>query len=173
MPVTPFHLGPALLIGYPLRRRMDFATFLIANVITDVHAALVFFGILSGPLHGLLHNTYLGAGAVALVLAGVILLFYQHSPEIAQEVGSRPESVKAVVLASIAGTWLHTTLDAFTHRGMQPFYPLPRNPMYALTGDLGVAEGIIIHGLCTLAFLIFVVGFGISTLWKRWRATST
>lgn len=170
MPLTPFHFGPALLFGYPLRRRMDLVTFLLANVITDVRAVLVFFDVLSGPLHGLLHNSYLGAFAVALVLAGSVLVFSHHFPEIAQQVSSQPESVKAVVLASVAGAWLHTTLDAFTHPDMQPFYPLTGNPFYALIGDLTIAESVIIYGLCTLAFLISVGMISFSAAWKLWQA---
>lgn len=61
MPLTPFHFGPALLLEYLLRRRIDFGTFLLANVITDVRAMLVFFGVLPELLHGPFHQTYLGA----------------------------------------------------------------------------------------------------------------
>ena len=128
MPFTPFHFGPALLFGYSLRRRMNLVTFLIANVITDVRATLVFFGVLAGPLHGSLHNTYLGAFAVALVFAGGVLLFSRQFPRLAQRMSSQSESAKAVVLASVSGTWLHTTFDAFLHPDMQPFYPLSGNP---------------------------------------------
>jgi membrane-bound metal-dependent hydrolase YbcI (DUF457 family) len=171
MPFTPFHFGPALLFGYPLRHRMDFVTFLLANVITDVRATLVFFGVLPGPLHGVLHNTYLGSFVVALVFAGSVLLFSRRFPTVAHRIRSRPESARAVVLASVAGTWLHVTLDAFTHPEIQPFYPLPGNPLYGLTGDLGIAEGVIIYGLCTLAFCIGVSMVGIAAAWKRWQAT--
>jgi membrane-bound metal-dependent hydrolase YbcI (DUF457 family) len=169
MPFTPFHFGPALLFGYPLRRRMDFVTFLIANVITDVRATLVFFGVLPGPLHGPLHNTYLGSFAVALVLAGSVLLFSRRFPTVARRVSSHPESARAVVGGSVAGTWLHVTLDAFTHPDIQPFSPLPGNPLYGLTGDLGIAEGVIIYGLCAVAFLVSVGVIGISILRRRWR----
>lgn len=127
MPFTPFHFGPALLIGYPLRQRLDLATFLIANVIVDVRAMLVFFGVLSGPLHGPLH-TYLGAFVLALVLAGSVLLVARRYPLLAQQVSSRPESVTAVSLASVSGTWLAVTLDAVLYPDMQPFYPLVGNP---------------------------------------------
>jgi membrane-bound metal-dependent hydrolase YbcI (DUF457 family) len=142
---------------------MDFLTFLVASVILDVRAVLVFFGVLSGPLHGLFHNTYLGAFVVALVFAAVVLLFSRRFPSIAQQVSSRPESVKAVVLASVAGTWLHVTLDAFLHPGMQPFYPLPGNPLYGLVG------GFTLYGLCVLAFIVFVGVVGIALIWKRWK----
>lgn len=150
MPLTPFHFGPSLLVGYLLRRRMDFVTFLVASVITDLRATLVFFGVLSGPRHGLLHNTYLGSFAVALVFAGIVLLLFRRFPSIAQHVSSRPVSAKSVTLASISGTWLHVTLDVFTHSsGMQPFYPLLGNPLYGLVGPFTI------YGLCVLGFLLF------------------
>lgn len=163
MPLTPFHIGPALLIGYPLRRRLDLVTFLIAAVITDVRAVLVFFDVLSGPMHGLLHNTYLGSFAVALVLAGSVLLFTRRFPSISQQISTRPESVPAVVGASVAGTWLHVTLDAFTHAGIQPFYPLAGNLLF---GSVGV---FVIYGVCVLALLLFVGFAGLSAMWKRWQ----
>ena len=164
MPFTPFHFGPGLLFGFPLRRRMDFVTFLIANVIVDVRATLVFFGFLSGPLHGPLH-TYLGAFVLALVLAGSVHLFSRRFPSIAQRVSSRPTSVSAVGLASIAGTWSHVTLDAILYPAMQPFYPLSGNPWYGLTSPF------VIYGLCTLAFLIGGGVTGASIIWNRWQAS--
>lgn len=172
MPFTPFHFGPALLIGYPLRRRIDLVTFLLANVITDVRATLVFFDVLSGPLHGPIHNCYLGAFGVALGLAGSVLLFTRQYPTTAHEISSRPESVTAVTLASVAGTWLHTTIDAFHHPDIQPFYPLPGNPLYELTGNLTFSEDVLVYGGCALALFLAVGLIGISIVWKRWRATS-
>jgi membrane-bound metal-dependent hydrolase YbcI (DUF457 family) len=164
MPFTPFHFGPALLVGFPLRRYMDFVTFLIANVIVDVRATLVFFGILSGPLHGPLH-TYLGAFVLALILAGSVLLFSHRYPSIAQQMSSRPDSVSAVVFASVAGTWLHVTLDAILYPEMQPFYPLSGNPWYDL------ATSAMIYGLCAFAFLVGAGATGISAVWRRWQTT--
>lgn len=160
MPLTPFHFGPSLLAGYPLRRRMDLVTFLVASVILDVRAILVFFEVLPGPLHGPLHNTYLGALAVALVFAGGVLLVSRRVPSIAQQVSSRPESVRPVVFASVAGTWSHVTLDAFMHPGMQPFYPLSGNPLY------GLIDPFFIYGLCALAFVVFAGIVGIDAIQK-------
>lgn len=158
MPLTPFHFGPTLLFGYPLRRRLDLGTFLVASVILDVHATLVFFGILSGSQHGPLHNTLLGAFAVALVFAGIVLLFSRQFPWVAHHVSSRPESAPCVILASVAGTWSHVILDAFTHPEMQLFYPLAGNPLY------GLIDPFIIYGLCALSFLLVVGLVGITII---------
>ena len=158
MPFTPFHFGPTLLFGYPLRRRLDFGTFLIASVILDVRAVLVFFGIISGPNHGPLHNTLLGAFAVALVFAGIVVLCSRQFPWVAQHVRSRPESISCVVLASVAGTWSHVILDASTHPNLQPFYPLSGNPLYGLIGPLTI------YALCALSFLLFIGLVGITSI---------
>jgi hypothetical protein len=71
MPFTPFHLGPALLLGLLLLRFIDFPTFLIANVIVDVEPLLVLVFGLDYPLHGFFHS-FLGGAIVALVLTLVI-----------------------------------------------------------------------------------------------------
>lgn len=113
-----------------------------------MRATLVFFDVLSGPLHGPIHNSYLGAFGVALGLAGSALLFTRQYPTTVHEISSRSESVTAVTLASVAGTWLHTTLDAIHHPDMPPFYPLPGNPLYELTSYLTFSEDVFVYGGC-------------------------
>lgn len=41
MPLTPFHLGPALLLGLIFLRYVDFPTFLVANVIVDIEPMFI------------------------------------------------------------------------------------------------------------------------------------
>lgn len=143
MPFTPFHFGPALLFGVPLRRRLDFLTFLAANVIVDVRATLVFFGVLSGRVHGPLH-TYLGATLLAGVLAGGVFGCARWAPAVMDRVSSRPDSVGAVLLASITGTWFHVTLDSILYLDIRPFAPLSINPLYGATSMIVVYAGCVI-----------------------------
>jgi hypothetical protein len=56
MPFTPFHLGPALDIGFPLRKWLHVPTFIVANVMLDVEPFMVLLYGLSYPLHGYLHT---------------------------------------------------------------------------------------------------------------------
>jgi hypothetical protein len=56
MPFTPFHLGPALGLGLPLRKNVHVPTFIMANVILDVEPFLVLQFGLNYPLHGYLHT---------------------------------------------------------------------------------------------------------------------
>lgn len=103
VPFTPFHLGPGLLVGLALRRRLDLPTFLVANVAVDARATLVFFGVLDGPLHGPLH-TYAGALALSGGLAAVALAAARRFPARAATVSATPGDPRAVALAAVAGT---------------------------------------------------------------------
>ena len=67
MPFTPFHLGPALGLGLPLRRYMHVPTFIVASVILDVEPFLVLQFGLNYPLHGYLH-TFLASLFVGFLL---------------------------------------------------------------------------------------------------------
>ncbi|MCX8170580.1 MAG: hypothetical protein N3E47_01215 [Candidatus Bathyarchaeota archaeon] len=55
MPFTLFHLGPALGLGLPLRRRLHVPTLVLANVIVDLEPFFVLFLGLDYPLHGYFH----------------------------------------------------------------------------------------------------------------------
>jgi len=73
MPFTPFHFGPALFLGLPLRKYMHVPTFILANVILDVEPFLVLFYRLSYPLHGYSH-TLLLAIVVGITLGYAMFL---------------------------------------------------------------------------------------------------
>ena len=70
MPFTPFHLGPALGIGLPLRKYVHVPTFVMASVILDFEPFLVIYLGLDYPLHGYMH-TFLSALLVGLLLGYV------------------------------------------------------------------------------------------------------
>lgn len=64
MPLAPFHLGPALAVGLPLRNVLHAPTFILANIILDIEPFLVvYFNVYYYPRHGCAH-TFL----VALVI---------------------------------------------------------------------------------------------------------
>ncbi len=72
MPFTPFHLGPAVLIGFILLRYTDLPTLIVASVLVDLEPlAVLVFG-LPGPLHGFFHS-FLGASVAAAVLTWAML----------------------------------------------------------------------------------------------------
>lgn len=127
MPFTLYHLGPALVIGLPLRRRIDLMTLCIASVVLDVWPALVLFGVLPGPYHWVEH-TYLGGAVVAGVLTGGMVLGARQFPTKFDRWRSDEGGLTGLVIPSLVGTLLHVTLDSGTHPTMDPFTPIAGNP---------------------------------------------
>ena len=68
MPFTPFHWGPALLLGLVFLGYLDLPTLLLSSVIVDFEPLLVLTLNLQYPLHGYFHSL-LGGTIVALPLA--------------------------------------------------------------------------------------------------------
>lgn len=163
MPLTPFHLGPALLVGLLAWKYLDFSTFLAANIITDWRAALVFLGFWPPPRHSWVH-TYLGSFLMALILA--LTMFYLR-PYLSKTLEwfnlNQDFSKKKILKASFSGVIIHITLDAFHHPTMHPFYPLMEKPLYGTMSTLGVTM---------LAFTCLIVAAPLFIL-KVWGFTAS
>ncbi|MGQ9623978.1 MAG: hypothetical protein ACUVT9_01250 [Candidatus Bathycorpusculaceae bacterium] len=72
MPFTPFHLGPALLLGLALFAVFDLPALLIASVIPDIEPFYVMYFNVSGyPLHGFFHS-YLGASILTFLVTALV-----------------------------------------------------------------------------------------------------
>jgi len=162
MPLTPFHLGPALLIGVALYRWLDLPTLLAASVVIDVRAALVVFGPLGGPTHGIL-TTFVGATVVALALAAGVLALPQPVQSLLAYGRLASTAERAPVLAgALVGTYSHVALDSLLYADARPLFPLAGNPL--------LREGVVlvpVYGGCALAGLLGVVGFG-----RQWCQTN-
>lgn len=63
MPFTPFHLGPALCLGSPLREYIHAPTLILANVVLDIEPLIMLITGLSYPLYGYLHTHLLPLSA--------------------------------------------------------------------------------------------------------------
>ncbi|MCW4029656.1 MAG: DUF4184 family protein [Candidatus Bathyarchaeota archaeon] len=140
MPFTPFHLGPALAVGLPLRRYLHAPTFIVANVILDVEPFLVLVLGLPYPLHGYLHSLLL-ASAVGLALGAVMFWIEKPLQPFYQKIQletRKPLKLRSFLLAGVLGAWLHVLLDAFLYSEMEPFYPWTANPM--LQAGIGSPE---------------------------------
>ncbi len=150
MPFTPFHFGPGILLGLLLLKKIDFPTFVLANVVIDWRAALVFLGFWSGPRHGWVH-TYIGAILMALALGTAMVYLrpviddYMKEMKISQRI-----SKKKIFLAAFSGAFLHISIDAMHHPYMQPFMPSDWRPL------LGTAST---FELRALTFSMLIAGF--------------
>lgn len=149
MPLTPFHLGPGLLVGLLFLRYLDFPTFLVASVILDVEPAFVLLFHLDAPLHGFFHS-FLGGTVAALLLTAVMNpMRASFSPLLSFFRITQGSSFPRILLASLSGIYLHILLDSVMHRDIQPFYPLDVNPFLGR----GALLGLNVTMMCIWCFL--------------------
>jgi len=164
MPFTPFHLGPGLALGLPLRRHLHAPTFLLANIIVDIEPFLVLILGLRYPLHGYLHTFLLAVPAGILLGYLMFLLEKVLQPLYKMLMLEKNDGLclKRFLIAGGLGTGLHVLFDAPLYSDMRPFYPSTANPLYnpSLTPE--------IYGLCvwtgalgTAYYYITLVGLSI------------
>lgn len=151
MPLTPFHLGPALLVALLAYRRLDLPTLLVGSAIIDVRALLVIIGFAGGPVHGIL-TTFPGATAVAAVTAGVAALIRPRlGPLLAAARLEQDYSPGRILAGALAGTWSHVALDAILYGDVRPFAPLDGNPFLNLLPPPTVYALCVVCGIAGLA----------------------
>ena len=164
MPLTPFHLGPGLLIGLLLLSYIDFPTFLVASVIVDVEPILVLAFDLDYPLHGFFHS-FLGGTLVAFLLAAVMSKVRDSlSPLLSFFKLEQKSSFKNILVASLSGIYIHILLDSRMHRDIRPFYPLDSNPFLSSSALPGLG----VYMLCFWCFIGAAVIY-VVRLFLFWR----
>ena len=153
MPFTPFHLGPALVVGIIFIYYVDFPTLLAASIILDIEPFIVLFLDLNYPLHGLFHS-FLGGTFVVLPLSFIMFKIRPLMNPITEffkiELNS---SFLNTLVASIIGIYSHILLDAPLYSDMQPFFPLNYNPFLNASG---VPE-ITIYLFCAYCFIAAIM----------------
>lgn len=144
MPFTPLHLGPAILIGIIGWKYLDFPTLLLGSIIVDTRTALVYFGVLDGPLHGVLH-TFTGGTLLAFILIGTVTPFRKYIGFYMNQTGFPQVSDDSTIVgAGFLGIYLHLLLDSVLYSDMEPFSPLVQNPL------LGIASNETVYAFCGL-----------------------
>ena len=157
MPLTPFHLGPALFLGLVFFSFLDFPTFLLANVIVDVEPLLVFLLDLDYPLHGFFHS-FLGGTLAALLLAFIMMKIRSAFSGWLSFLKLEQEySLKSILAASLSGVYIHILLDSRMHLDIKPFYPLDLNPLLSR----GVLVGFEIYTICIWTGILGIIVYGI------------
>jgi membrane-bound metal-dependent hydrolase YbcI (DUF457 family) len=168
MPFTPFHLGPALGFGLPLRKYLHVPTFLVANIIVDVEPFLVLSLGLDYPLHGYLH-TFIVAFILGLALGYAMFLLEGISRSLYKtlllESNATPK-LKSFIVAGVLGTMLHVLLDSPLYDDIRPFYPLSANPLYHLASSLEVYSFCVWMGMFGVVFYIALLVF---LVYRRFR----
>jgi hypothetical protein len=134
MPFTPFHLGPAIAVGLPMRKYLHAPTFIVGNLVLDFEPLLVLVFGLRYPLHGYLHTLAL-ALAVGLLLGVVMFKLEGFMSPLYRKVKletDKPLKVGSFLSAGVFGSVLHVLFDAFLYSEMEPFFPLAVNPLLDL-----------------------------------------
>lgn len=150
MPFTPFHLGPAVVLGLLLIRYVDFPTFVAANLLVDWRATLVFFGVLEGPLHSW-PSTYPGSLVTALFLAAIMMYVRPLLDDRSREAGIKQAfSQRTIFLGALMGVLIHVTIDAFHHPDIYAFMSESIRPFYGLMTTEEVRL------MCTVLLLISI-----------------
>jgi Flp pilus assembly protein protease CpaA len=162
LPFTPYHLGPALAIGLPLRKYIHAPTFILANVIVDVEGLLVLVLGLNYPLHGYLH-TFLLASLFGVALAVVMFFLERFLQPVYKafllETDNKPR-LSAFVVAGVLGTVLHVLFDAPLYTDIQPFYPLTTaNPLLNTVSSANVYAATIWLGVLGIVFYVGLLVF--------------
>lgn len=165
MPLTPFHLGPALLLGLISLRYLDLPTFLVANVIVDIEpmAIMLFYPNLSH--HHFLH-TFLGGIIIALILTWIMNKIREKLSPILMffKVEQKP-TFRSILIASIFGTSTHILLDSRIHGDVKPFYPLDINPFL----NENPSSYLGVYMLCIWSFIGGLVVYAVRILIIRRR----
>lgn len=154
MPLTPFHLGPAVLLGSLATRRLDLPALCLGSVVIDVRAVLVIFGPLEPPTHGPLTTLPGGAGVAAAVTIAVLAGYELAGPSIERYGLDVRWSRSSVAAGALVGAWSHVVLDAILYTDARPLAPLAGNPL------LGLLSPTVVYAGCVLAG-----GVGIGLYW--------
>ncbi len=162
MPLTPFHLGPALFFGLIFFRHLNLPAFLVANVIVDTEPFIVLLFGLDYPLHGFFHS-FLGGSLIALVLYLAMVRMYPYVKKVmdTSRVGQEM-SRKKIMLSCLSGVYLHIILDSVLYTDIMPFFPSGVNPFLSL----GIGESLV-YSFCVFGFVFGVIIFCYRVLKKK------
>lgn len=165
MPFTPFHFGPALVLGLPLRRYMHVPTFILANVIVDLEPFLVIILGLRYPLHGYLH-TFLLSPFLGLTLGYAMFCLEKiFHPLFKSLLLEKDETLdlRSFLAPGVLGTVFHVLLDSPLYSDIQPFYPVIINPLYnpVLTSE--------VYSFCGWMGMLGIVFYGGSLVFSAYH----
>ena len=155
VPLTPFHLGPALLFGLAFSSTFDLLTLLIASVIPDVEPICILLLDLSEPSHGFFHS-YVGAPILAVLVAVAVYLLKDVLTNVMLKFQvSQKSSFKKILFTSFVGAYSHVFLDSLLYRWMNPLYPLKGNPFVGIMPTY-IAD-VAVYGFCSISFIFGII----------------
>jgi membrane-bound metal-dependent hydrolase YbcI (DUF457 family) len=156
MPVTPYHFGPAGLLGYIFRKWIDLPVFVLANVVVDFEVLLLRHTGLGGSHHRYSHTFLIGAvvGAAWGFVAYLGLPLLNRLMKMIK-IPYQTTAFK-IIISGILGVWLHVFIDGIYHSDVRPFWPIQKN---YLQGLLSYNQ---IKWICIICLAVFVLMYVIS-----------
>jgi membrane-bound metal-dependent hydrolase YbcI (DUF457 family) len=156
MPVTPYHFGPAGLLGYVFRKWIDLPVFILANVVVDIEVLLVNLMGRNWPIHRYSHTFLIGAvvgamwGFVAYLCLPQLTWFMKKI-----RISYQTNAFK-MVISGILGIWLHVLIDGIYHYDIRPFWPIRKNYLRQLLSQSQV------EWICITCLMILVILYVLS-----------
>jgi membrane-bound metal-dependent hydrolase YbcI (DUF457 family) len=167
MPLTPFHLGPALLLGEFFEKRINIISILLASVLVDTRAFYCFLFGCTGRFHGPLH-TLLGTTFIILTALIIVWSSRKYLKTITDIFKIRNNySFRSIILGSSIGAWSHIILDSFMHSDIIPFWPIKSNLL------LGMITNSTNYLICTTAFITGLAIFTYKLIKRLMRKTKS
>jgi membrane-bound metal-dependent hydrolase YbcI (DUF457 family) len=160
VPLTPFHLGPAMALKVGARRHFSLRIFALTQIAIDVESARAVL-MNASPLHGPLHSL-IGATLVGL-LAAVLgrYVFNALNPQLRaflRRVEGMPDWLveevvpitwTAAIIGGAVGGISHVLLDAIIHSDVSPFWPFSSSNPFLTDGRF-----YLMHYACGLLGLV-------------------
>jgi hypothetical protein len=149
MPVTPFHLGPGVLVKAAAPRQFSMAAYTLAQVAIDVEAGYHLIRH-DWPVHRDVH-TFL-VGGLTGILSGLIVsqigAWWARPRDVIGDALTAEYRLGTAVLSGLFGGILHCILDAIMHPDMRPFRPFSAaNPFFGLVSIRALYLFCILTGL--------------------------
>jgi hypothetical protein len=172
MPVTPFHVGPAIVVKALGPRWFSLGVFTLVQVAIDVES-VVNIALGRYPVHAALH-TVAGSLAVAAVLVmparywlPLVYAWIARVPDLAwlrsRLASGHPIPWTAAITGAVFGALSHVVLDALMHPDVNALAPWRQgNPMF-IPGSF-----IAIHVGCLLLGVIGAVALGLRVAGPGW-----
>lgn len=134
MPFTTYHLASGLLVGFFLRKRIDWLTLIVTTtLLVDVEPILVFMGLLRDyPVHGYLH-TYLASISMGVISGFALYLARGLLSPLNRifHLSERTYGLISYISGGVLGWFLHVLMDTPLYIDIKPLYPLTVNPLYS------------------------------------------
>lgn len=160
MPLTPFHMGPALIIKTVAPKYFCLTAFAATQFFIDLESL---FNLMNNraPVHAFFH-TYLGATLVSIIVFILSLWLLNPAIKFYNKVHGRGVASRiylggnvtwySMLIGSFIGGYSHVFLDSIMHSDMSPLSPL--STVNVLLGAVSIP---VLHVFC--AVTLFVGGF--------------